>query len=121
MGGWHVNAQCERYLPHALACVSLLAEVERYRPEMGDLLFKMAYYLFERGRYPEAERLAAQAAMLSEQLHGPDHPDNVPPLLFYAALSWRKGKSDFAERLLDGHWRSVSSIWGQITTRLLAP
>lgn len=91
---------CERYLPHALACVPLLAEVETCRPEIVDLFFKVAYYLFERGRYPEAEQLVAQAAALREQLHGPDHPGHVPLLLLYAALSWRQGNRSFAERLL---------------------
>jgi tetratricopeptide (TPR) repeat protein len=71
---------CERLLPHALVCATLIDEGKMSFPEAAHLVQRTGSYLQERGQYAQAEKLMTQALMISQQTLGPDHP-NLAPLL----------------------------------------
>lgn len=67
--------QCQRCLPHALVCASL---IERYRlafPEAARLLNQAGYYLREQAQFGEAERLFQQALEVRKQILASEHPE----------------------------------------------
>jgi tetratricopeptide (TPR) repeat protein len=74
-------SQCERYLPHALACVPYGDQESPPPPEAMELLVKVGSYLLERWRLPEAKSYLVHAIALYEALHGPDSPMLIPVLL----------------------------------------
>jgi tetratricopeptide (TPR) repeat protein len=92
--------QCERVLPHALLCVALLERGGKDLAESTELLHKAGSYLFERGRYLEAEPLLAQAVAQAEVRHGTEHPLLVPLLVRLGALWHRQGNYDPAQAIL---------------------
>ncbi len=92
--------QCERTLPHALACLPWIASAGGELPGAGDLLFKAGSYLLERGRHSEAAPLLAQAVTLAEQQYGPEHPLLISRLEKQAQLFCAQGKYRQAEPLL---------------------
>jgi tetratricopeptide (TPR) repeat protein len=77
---------CERYLPHALACVELIEQWEIRSSEAAQLLSKAAYHLYERGQYVEAISLCQRALMIRERLLGQDHPEVATSLNDLAVL-----------------------------------
>lgn len=89
--------QCERCLPHALACVPLIDEVTSSMPEAEDLLYKVGSYLLERGRFREAESYLSRAMALGVTRHGRDHPALIPLLTRLGELYWRQGTYSRAE------------------------
>jgi tetratricopeptide (TPR) repeat protein len=90
---------CERLLPHALACAALIEREQMMLPEAARLLNQAGYYLKERGRYAEAERLYERALAIREQQLGPEHPDTAMSLNNLAALYDNQGKYSQAEPL----------------------
>ena len=48
--------QCERYLPHALVCKTLIEDYSFVFAQATRLLNETAYYLYERTRYPQSSR-----------------------------------------------------------------
>lgn len=54
-------AQCERCLPHALACASLIKQTSRALPGATNLLHKIGSYFLQVGSYREAEHFLLQA------------------------------------------------------------
>jgi len=92
-------AQCERYLPQALACIPLMTGAGKHLPEAGELLWKAGRYLVGRGRFEEASPLLEQAVMLGELHYGPNHPALLPRLTTQGELFWRQGKYACAEEL----------------------
>jgi len=92
-------AQCERLVPQALACATL---IEAYRFEFeaaAHLLNQAGCYLSERARFSEAERLFQRALAIRERVLGPDHPDVAESLNDLAALYCHQGKYKEAEPL----------------------
>jgi tetratricopeptide (TPR) repeat protein len=69
--------QCQRYLPHALACATLIEQYAFSFPDAAELLTNMGWYLREHARYAEAEDLLQRALVIYEHL-----PE--PPYLEYA-------------------------------------
>jgi len=67
-------ARCERYLPHALACVLLIQQANCALPEAPTLLHKVGGYFLQCGRYREAEPLLVQAIAFAEARQGLDQP-----------------------------------------------
>src|SRR6266571_3245145 len=63
--------QCERYLPHALACANLISQYTLVSPQAAQLLIQIAYYLHAHGLYPQAEPLSQRALAIVEKLLGP--------------------------------------------------
>lgn len=90
--------QCERLLPHALACIGS----EPLREEnlsLASLAFTTARYLYERARYAEAEPLYQRAIRIGEISKGTEHPEVAYPLNGLANLYDEQGKYTEAEPL----------------------
>jgi len=68
---------CERYLPQALICETLINQWNLAFPQAAYLLNQAGYYLDDRGRYPEALPLFQRALAIYEQELGPTHPNTV--------------------------------------------
>lgn len=64
--------QCQRYLPHAVACAELIKDYELVSLEAAQLLNQVSYYLREQARFREAEEYFLQALATSEKL-GSEH------------------------------------------------
>ena len=90
---------CERCLPHAQACYSLIAQDQMSLPELAKLLTKMGWYLKERGQYQEAEVPLQQALTLRERNLGSEHLDTVQTLSGLEGLYYSQGKYEEAEPL----------------------
>ncbi len=92
-------AQCERLVPHALACAAL---AETYSFEFEDaarLLNKAGYYLRERALFSDVEPLYQRALAIWEKALGPEHPDVATSLNNLAALYRVQGEYAQAEPL----------------------
>ena len=91
--------QCERCLPHALVCADLVAQGDLMLLEAARLHNKAGYYLYERGRYAEAEPLYMRALRIREEQLGASHPDTATSLNNLASLYRSQGKYSEAEPL----------------------
>jgi len=99
---------CERLLPHALACAALIKQEQMTLAvvtlvEAALLLNQAGGYLYQRGRYVEAEPLVEQALAISERQLGAVHPYNIlltaNSLNDLATLYFAQGKYAQAEPL----------------------
>lgn len=88
---------CERLLPHALLYANWRGQTQDANLRAASLAFRAGYYLTERGRYAEAERLHMQALALREQQLSPEHPDVAVSLNSLGALYEKQGKYAEAE------------------------
>src|SRR5450755_2576671 len=91
--------RCQLYLPHALACASL---IETYRftfKEAAGLLSQAGRYLREQGLYGQAEPLFQSALAIREKVLGPEHPDTATSLNNLAWLYREQGQHEQAEPL----------------------
>jgi tetratricopeptide (TPR) repeat protein len=84
--------QCERLAPQALVCASLIEAHGFESEEAARLLDLAGYYLNDRARFSEAERLFQRALAIRERVLGPDHPDVAESLNNLAALYYHQGK-----------------------------
>ena len=91
--------QCERYLPHALACVTLIEKYSLEFVEASRLLNRAAYYLYERARHPQAELLCRHALAICEQQLGPAHRETADILNNLVLLYYNQGRYEQAELL----------------------
>jgi tetratricopeptide (TPR) repeat protein len=91
--------QCQRYLPHAQVCASLISQYGLAFPEAARLLHHTGYYLHTHAQYGEAEELYEQGLALREQVLGHEHPDTATSLNDLARLSRMQGKYRRAEPL----------------------
>jgi tetratricopeptide (TPR) repeat protein len=89
---------CERLLPQTHACAELINQWGFEFPEAARLLNQAGLYLFERGRYPDAEPLYQRALAIWERALGPEHP-NVALNLNLALLYHAQGRYAKAEPL----------------------
>ena len=92
-------AQCERLVPQALACASLIEAPALEFKQAGRLLNQAGYYLTRRARFSEAEPPYQRALAIREKVLGPDHPDVAQSLNNLAALYHEQGKHATAEPL----------------------
>jgi tetratricopeptide (TPR) repeat protein len=90
---------CQRLLPHAQACASLVDKWDFEFPEAAILLNKAAVYLCERALFAEAEPLYQRALAIWEGALGPGHPDVALSLNNLAELYRNQGKYSEAEPL----------------------
>ena len=65
--------QCERLLPHVLACAAAIPD-DREHQALAEVLQKAANYLYERAQYKQAEQLYRRAIAILERSQGPDYP-----------------------------------------------
>jgi len=96
-------------LPHALRVAQFVEEFHIRRAEAGRLLYVTAWYLKERGRYPEAGSLYQRALYIQEQTLGPVHLDVARSLNGLALLYSEQSRYAEAEPLL----QRARSIWEQ--------
>ena len=78
--------QCERVLPHALACADLINDYTLALPEAARLLNQTGYYLDDHAQYEQAKPLYERALAINEQVLGPNHPDTASSLNNLAEL-----------------------------------
>ena len=72
------RVRCERLLPHAQVCATLILESEFTFPEAARLLNQTAYFLEHfRVSYPEALPLYQRALAICEKVLGPEHPHTL--------------------------------------------
>ncbi|MFL5625736.1 MAG: tetratricopeptide repeat protein [Ktedonobacteraceae bacterium] len=99
--------QCKRYLPHALACATLIKHSLLALPEAVQLLNQAGYYLQDHAFYEQAEPLYQQALAITQKVLDPDHPDTAASLNNLAMLYYNQGKYEQAEPLLE----QAQAIW----------
>lgn len=92
--------QCERCLPHALACAELIDQGNLTLLEAASLLYRIGWYLDDRGRYSQAASLDERAFSIYEQRLGPEHLDTASSLNNLAGVYKNQGKHEQAEPLL---------------------
>jgi len=94
-------AVCERLLPQAHACAELINQWGFEFPEGARLLHRAGLYLYERGRYTDAEPLYQRALAIREMALGPEHPDVANSLNNLARLYNKQGQYAKAEPLFE--------------------
>jgi tetratricopeptide (TPR) repeat protein len=92
--------RCQRLLPHAQACASLIDKWDFAFPEAARLLNEAAYYLYERALFAEAEPLYQRALAIREKEFGPEHPAVTTSLNNLAELYRSQGRHAEAEPLI---------------------
>jgi tetratricopeptide (TPR) repeat protein len=91
--------QCDRLLPHALACARLIELWTMEFAEAARLLNQAGYYLNERAEYAQAEPLYRRALAINEKTMGPEHRKTATSLNNLALTLKVQGKYDDAEPL----------------------
>jgi tetratricopeptide (TPR) repeat protein len=91
--------QCDRFLPHALACAGLIESWGMQFAEAARLLNQAGYYLNERAEYAEAATLFRWALEIREEALEPEHPDIATSLNNLAVMYRAQGKYQEAEPL----------------------
>jgi tetratricopeptide (TPR) repeat protein len=94
-------ARCERLVPQALACASLVGAYSLEFKEAARLLNGVGYYLDDRARYSDAEPLYRRALTIREKALGPDHRDVATCLNNLALLYSNQSKYALAEPLYE--------------------
>jgi tetratricopeptide (TPR) repeat protein/transcriptional regulator with XRE-family HTH domain len=91
--------QCQRLLAHAQACAAHIVQYNMVSPEAARLLDLTGRYLYQRGRYSEADPFLHTALAIQEQVQGPEHADTAACLNNLAELYQAQGKYEQAEPL----------------------
>ena len=91
--------QCERFLPHAQVCATLIEEYTFEFDNAYNLLVQMAFYLEERAQYNQAEPLFQRALAICEKQLGPEHYQTAMSLDNLAIVYKEQGKYAQAEPL----------------------
>jgi tetratricopeptide (TPR) repeat protein/transcriptional regulator with XRE-family HTH domain len=94
---WQVS---ERFLPHALVCLTESERQHESDAEQITLANRVASYLRYRARYAEAEALFRRALQMRKQAHRSEHPQIIETLHGLASLFIHQGKYQQAEPLL---------------------
>jgi tetratricopeptide (TPR) repeat protein len=102
--------QCERYLPHALACAALIEQWDMALPEAAKLLNNSGDYLTVRAQYEQAEPLYQRALTIWERVLGPEHPNTAASLFSLASLYDDQSKYEQAELL----YLRAHAIWERV-------
>jgi tetratricopeptide (TPR) repeat protein len=100
-------AQCERFVPQALACATLIEAYGFDFEDSAQLLNAAGYYLDDRARFADAEALYRRALAIREKALGPDHPDVATSLNNLAELYRHQGRYAEAEPL----YKQALAIW----------
>ncbi len=92
-------SQWEKLLPHALALSTSMQQRGISVPAAAVLLHRTAYYLFDRGRYAEAEPLFQHSLRIFQQTKGDEHPSTAASMHELALLYLALGRFPEAEPL----------------------
>jgi tetratricopeptide (TPR) repeat protein len=95
------RAQCERLLPHALACAELINENTLALPEAARLLNETGRYLNNYVQPQQAKPLIERALAICEQVLGPNHPATATYLNNLAVLYRSQGNYEQAKPLYE--------------------
>jgi tetratricopeptide (TPR) repeat protein len=98
---------CQKLLPHAQVCVSLVDERDLEIQEAAGLFNEAGRYLHERGLFVEAEPFHRRAVAIWEKTLGPDHLHVATSLNNLAELYMSQGKYAEAEPL---HRRALAIL-----------
>ncbi len=90
--------KCQRLLPHAQTCATLIEQWHFTFSETAQLLTKTGYYLRERAQYAEAEPILVQALDIYKQTQRDDSFDAAHTLNELAELYRLRGKYAQAEQ-----------------------
>ena len=89
----------QRYLLHALECVTHIKQHHMAFFEAGHLLNSIGVYFWSRGQYEDVEPLYQQAQTIMEQVEGSNTRSEATSLIYLALLYWNQGKYEQAEPL----------------------
>ncbi|KAF5529093.1 hypothetical protein FMEXI_14357 [Fusarium mexicanum] len=89
-------ARCEQYLTHAIR-VGEWAEVGGTETETANLLQRVSYFLYERGRWREKEPVDSRAWGLRRKVLGEKHPDTISSMADLATTYHEQGRYSKAE------------------------
>jgi tetratricopeptide (TPR) repeat protein len=101
---------CQKLLPHAQACASLLDEWDLEIQEAASLLNGAGHYLHERALFAESEPLLQRALEIRQKTLDPDHPDVAQSFNSLAALYYSQGKYAESEPL----YLRALAIWEKV-------
>ena len=104
---------CERYLPQAVHCATLIHDYKLNLQEGGLLLERLGFYYYQRGCYIDAETYLTQALHLQESNSRSDPSDTAQTLNSLALLHQQLARYQEAETL---YQRAL-----EIRERLLGP
>jgi tetratricopeptide (TPR) repeat protein len=122
--GGGVQARCQPYLSHALACVAALQARGMHSLEAAELLYRVGYYLQLWGSLAQAIPLMEQALAMATTLLGTEHATvafywNQLGLLYIEVQDYRRVEACFRhalairERVLGPEHPDVAeSLWG---------
>ena len=91
--------RCQRCLPHAQTCASLIEQWRMTFPEAVQLLDRTGLYLQERAQYAQAESLLQRSLMMREQTLGSEHLDVASSMDALAGVYFSEGKYVLADSL----------------------
>lgn len=97
-------SQCQRVLPHAQVCATVIEEEQIISEAAGRLLHQMGIYLLEEAQYAQAESYLTRAYELRMRLFGEQHPATAESLNYQAELAYYQGNYQRAEQL---HWQTL--------------
>ena len=106
-------SQCERLLPHLLACATMLSD-QQGGCNLGKVLRKAADYLRERIQYEQAESLYKRALRIWEQENPPDHREGMHALNGLAGLCYERAQFEQAEALYQRAWSIGERVLGAV-------
>ena len=89
----------QRYLLHALECVTHIKQHHMAFFESALLLDSIGVYFWSRGQYEDVEQMFQQAITIFEQVKGPNDLSTVASLNNLALLYYNQGKYEQAEPL----------------------
>ncbi|HEY7419167.1 MAG TPA: FxSxx-COOH system tetratricopeptide repeat protein [Ktedonobacteraceae bacterium] len=92
-------SQCQRVLPHALACATIIEEEQVISEAAGRLLHQIGAYLLEGAQYAQAESYLTRAYAQRVCLFGEQHPATAESLNYQAELAYYQGNYSQAEQL----------------------
>lgn len=104
---------CERYLPQAVHCATLIRDYKLKVQEGGLLLERLGFYFYQRGCYADAETYLTQALHLQEGHAQGDPSDTAQTLNSLGLLYQQLARYEHAEKL---YQRSL-----KLRERLLGP
>src|SRR6266566_4450701 len=104
--------QCQKLVSHAQVCAASIAQWNLTSPEAARLLDVTGHYLYQRGRYDQADSFLHQALAVREQVLGPDHPASATSLNDLAELHQAQGKYEEAEPLYQRALAMRESVLG---------
>src|SRR5581483_3397229 len=91
--------QCERLVSHVMSISARVTSIDVQPEVAGRVLNRAGQYLWERGRYAEAQTLHERALTVAERALGPDHLDVAHSLNDLAVVHWYQGRYAEAQEL----------------------